>query len=124
MRVSSATRWRSSSLMPLIGLLQGRARGHVVRVGVDLHRLEVGELLAGEGVELGDGLDLVAEQADAPGPVLQVGGEELDHVAADPEQAAGEVDAEVRLYWRATRSAMSWRCSMRSPTFRPNDIAV
>ena len=35
-------------------------------------------------------LDLVAEQRDAPGAVLVVGGEELDGVAADAEGAAHE----------------------------------
>jgi hypothetical protein len=75
----------------LDGLLQGRARRHVVGVGVDLHELQVVRLLAGEGIELDDRFDLVAEQADPPGAVLEVGREELDHVAAHPEGAAREV---------------------------------
>src|SRR5690606_29409303 len=47
-------------------------------------------LLAGERVELGDGLNLVAEQADAPGAILEVDGEDLDGVAALAEGPALE----------------------------------
>ncbi len=72
-------------------LLQGRARRHVVRVGVDLHEGEVVGLLAGERIELDDRLDLVAEQADAPGAVFLVGREEFDEVAAHAEGAAREI---------------------------------
>ncbi len=75
----------------LDGLLQGRARRHVVRVRVDLHELQVVGLLAGERIELDDRLDLVAEEADAPGAVLQVGRKEFDHIAAHPKRAAGEI---------------------------------
>ena len=67
------------------------ARGRdVVAVGEDADEEEVGRFLAGERIELGDGFDLVAEQRDAPGGVLVVGGEELDGVAADAEGAADE----------------------------------
>jgi hypothetical protein len=62
-----------------------------VGVRVHLHELEVTHLLARQRIELDDRLDLVAEQADAPGPVLQVRRPQLDHVAAYPEGAAGEV---------------------------------
>ena len=72
-------------------LQQRRARRHIVRVGVDLDEFEVLRLLAGQRIEFGDGLDLVAEEADAPGAVLVVGGEDLDRVAAHAEHAAGEV---------------------------------
>ena len=48
-------------------------------------------LLAGQRVELDDALDLVAEQRDAPGAVLQMGREQLDRVAAHAEGAAAEV---------------------------------
>ena len=44
-------------------LAERRARRHVVAVGVDLDGRQVGGLLAGQRVELGDRLDLVAEQA-------------------------------------------------------------
>ena len=55
---------------------------------------EAGVLLADgaeEGVDLGEGVDLVAEELDAVG-VLVVGGVDLDDVAADAEGAAAEVD--------------------------------
>ena len=63
----------------------------VVALGVDG---EAGVLLADgaeEGVDLGEGVDLVAEELDAEG-VLVVGGVDLDDVAADAEGAAAEVD--------------------------------
>ena len=46
---------------------------------------------AEEGVDLGEGIDLVAEEFDAVG-VLVVGGVDLDDVSADSEGAAAEVD--------------------------------
>ena len=72
-------------------LLEGRARRDVVAVGVDLDALQGAGLLAGQGVELVDRLDLVAEQRDPPGAVLQMGREDLHRVAAHPEGAAVEV---------------------------------
>ena len=74
------------------GLVQRRARGDVVAGGIDGDLLQLGGLLAGQGVELLDRLDLVAEQADAPGAVLLVDGEDLDRVAALAEHAALEID--------------------------------
>ena len=70
---------------------QRRPRRDVVRVGVDLHRLELAVGGAGQRVELDDRLDLVAEEIDAPGAVLKVGREQVDGVAADAERAAAEV---------------------------------
>ncbi len=69
------------------GLAQGRARRHIVAVRIDLDRGQVAGLLAGQGIELHDRLDLVAEHGDAPGAVLIVGGKDLDHVAAAAEGA-------------------------------------
>ncbi len=71
--------------------VQRRARRHIVRIGVDLHRFQVAGLGAGQRVEFGDGVDLVAEHADAPGRVFQVGRENLDRVTAHAEGAAGEI---------------------------------
>ena len=71
-------------------LVEGGARGHVVGVGVYLDRFQVARLLAGQRVELGDRLDLVAPERNAPGRVLKVGGEDLDRVTAHPERAAGK----------------------------------
>jgi hypothetical protein len=62
-----------------------------VAVGVDLDGLQGIGLLARQRVELGDRFDLVAEQREAPGPVLVVGGEELDGIAPHPKGAAHEV---------------------------------
>ncbi len=67
--------------------VQRRPRRHIVRIGVDLHRLEVTGLLAGERIELGDRVDLVSEHRDAPGGILQVGGKDFDRVAAHAEGA-------------------------------------
>ncbi len=72
-------------------LMQRRLRRHVVGVRVDLHEFQIGNLLAGERIELLNAFDLVAEQLDAPGAVLVVRGEEVDHVAAHAERAALEV---------------------------------
>ena len=54
--------------------------------------VELGERHAAQRVELGDRLDLVAEELDADGAVLLVGREDLDGVAAHAEGAAVEVD--------------------------------
>src|SRR3546814_5653282 len=59
-----------------------------VRIDLDLvHRRGAA---AGQGIELDQALDLVAEQRDAPGPVLQMRRPDLDHVAAHAEAAAIE----------------------------------
>ena len=73
-------------------LVERRTGRHIVRVGVDLDGLQVTGLLAGQRIEFGDRLDLVAEQRDAPGRVLEVGGEDLDRVAAHAKRPAHEVD--------------------------------
>ena len=75
----------------LDGLVQRRARGDVMGVGIDLDLPEAVSLLPRQGVELVDGLDLVAEQRDAPGAVLHVGGEQLHCVAAHAKGTPGEV---------------------------------
>ena len=72
-------------------LLQRRLRRHIMGVGVDLHQAELVGLGAGQGIELGQALDLVAEQRDAPGAVLEMGRQELDGVAAHAEGAAREI---------------------------------
>ena len=60
-------------------------------VGVDLDEFEVLRLRARQRIEFADRLDLVAEEADAPGAILIVGGEELDRIAAHAEEAAREI---------------------------------
>ena len=73
------------------GLFQGGLGRHVVGVGIDFHLLEFGGLLAGERIEFGNVFDLVAEEGEAPGAVLEMGGEEFHRVAADAEGAADEI---------------------------------
>ena len=70
---------------PLDRLLQCRPRRDVVAVGVDADLLVIALACAGQGVELDNRLKLVSEEAEPPSAVLQVGGPDLDHVAAHPE---------------------------------------
>ena len=72
-------------------LFQRRLGRHVMRVGVDLDHAELVGLGPGQGIELGEALDRVAEQRDAPGAVLQMGRPQLDRVAAHPEVPAHEI---------------------------------
>src|SRR5690606_26996501 len=72
-------------------LVQCRTWRHIVRVGVDLHRLQVTGLLASQRIEFSDGLDLVAEKRNAPCAVFQVGGKDFDRVAAHAERATGKI---------------------------------
>ena len=59
-------------------------RRHEVRGGVDVELLALGEHLAGQRVDLGDPLHLVAEELD-PDEEVVVGRLELQGVAADAE---------------------------------------
>ncbi len=76
-------------LDPRDRLLQAFLVGDVVRRREQHERVELLDDLAGERVDRGDALDLVAEQRDAHRPFL-VGGEHLDRVAADAELVARE----------------------------------
>ena len=67
--------------------LQLVGRRDVVRGRVDVELVALGEHLAGERVELGDALDLVAEELDADDEVV-VGRLELERVAAHAEPGA------------------------------------
>ena len=102
--VRCRSRWASSSLPcssklgdPLLELgldldhrvLDRLLLGHVVGGGPDRDVVDLVEDLAGERVEVGDRLDLVAEQLHPVGR-LGVGGEDLHHLALDPEGAAGQ----------------------------------
>ena len=71
-------------------LLHRGAGGDVVGVGVDADLLEAVGLDAGEGIEFDDGFELFAEEGEAPGAVFEVGGPNLDRVAAHAEGAALE----------------------------------
>ncbi len=72
-------------------LLQRRARRHIVRVGVDLDVVERAGRAARQRIELGDAVDLVAEQFHAPGAVFVMRRENVDRVAAHAERAAHEI---------------------------------
>ena len=78
-------------LDPLGRLGERRLRGHIVAVGVELDLVERVGALAGQRVELHDALDLVAEQAEPPGAILEVGRKDLDRIAARAERAAVQV---------------------------------
>jgi hypothetical protein len=67
----------------------GLVPGHVVGGGEDHQLLEIVTQVPGEGVELADALDGVAEELDAHG-LLLVGGMQFDGVAPDPEAAPAE----------------------------------
>ena len=69
------------------GLLELLGRRDVVRGGIDVELVALGQDLAGQRVELGDPLDLVAEELDAHDEVV-VGGLQLERVAADAEAGA------------------------------------
>ena len=71
-------------------LLQRGLGRHVVAVGVDDDVVQRQGLVAGQRIELGDRFDLVAEHLEAPGPILVMGREQVDRVAAHPEAAALE----------------------------------
>jgi hypothetical protein len=84
-------RWLQLGLDALDRLLHRRARRHVVRVGVDRGRFrKLSVFSPGQRVELGDALQLVAEEGQPPGAVLKVGGPDLERVAAHAERAALE----------------------------------
>ncbi len=69
-------------------LIEGRARGDVVAVGIDADLLEGIGLGPGQRIEFGDRLQLVAKEGKAPGAVFKVGGPDFQTVAAHPETAA------------------------------------
>ncbi len=57
-------------------------------VRVDADAVKAVRLGAGEGVEFGDALQLLAEEGEAPGAILKVGGPDFERIAADTEAAA------------------------------------
>ena len=80
-----------SARMESMAVLLALGLDDVVGLGIDG---QAGVLLldgAEERIDLGEGVDLVAEEFDAVG-VFVVGGIDLDDVAADAEGAAAEVD--------------------------------
>ncbi len=71
-------------------LCERRTRCHIMRIGVDFDRIELGSFLPRQRIEFEDRIHLVAEQGDAPGTVLVMRRENVDDVAAHPEAAARE----------------------------------
>ena len=65
------------------GVVGGREDGHVVLMA---------QHFAGEGVDLGDALDLVPEEADAEGLAFVPHGEDVENVPPDPEGAPLEIE--------------------------------
>ncbi|MEY9489336.1 hypothetical protein RKD26_005130 [Streptomyces calvus] len=86
---SSVRRSPSSFSMSLTARSRRSGAGDVVGGREDVQLLVVADDLAGERVQRGQGLDLVAEHLDADGELL-VDREDLDGVAADAEGAAAE----------------------------------
>ena len=82
-------------------LLERRARRHVMRIGINADAVEVGDGLARQRIELGDRLDLVAEEADTPRGVLVMRREDFEAVAADAKLPRWKA-ASLRLYCNAT----------------------
>ncbi len=74
------------------GVSQLRFRCDVVRAGVDFVVVEVFQHASAHGIDLSNRFDLVAEELDADGALMFVGGKNLDDVATDAERAAVEVD--------------------------------
>ena len=66
-------------------LKHGRSRCHIVRIRVDAHRFDLSAPFPCQRIDLHDLLDLVAEEADSPGPVLEMGWPDIEGVAAQAE---------------------------------------
>jgi hypothetical protein len=81
------------------------------REDLDLHPLD--QQLAGQGVDLDDPLDLVTEELD-PDRDLLVGGEDLQRVAADPNEPRTSVMS-LRSYWMSIR----WRTTLSRRVWPP-----
>src|SRR4051812_9769527 len=73
-------------------LFHRRPGRDVMAVRIDPHAVEARALGPRQRVEFADLLDLVAEEADPPGHILVVAGENLEAVAPHPEAAARESD--------------------------------
>ena len=80
---------------------------------VDVHVLALGEQLARERVDLGDPLDLVAEELDADDALLR-GRPELERVATHPEARASEVGV-VALVLQVDEVAQHRVAAVRAP---------
>ena len=61
---------------------------HIVRVRIDADLFKGPCTLTGQRVKLGDGFQFLPKEGQLPGPVLQVGREDLQCIATHPERAA------------------------------------
>ena len=73
-------------------LHDGRLRGHVVRVGVETHFLQLGRLFARQRVKLPDAFDLIAKERQPPGAVFHMGRIDLNRVTPNAEHAPLEAN--------------------------------
>ena len=73
------------------GLLQCRARRHIVRIGKNGDLFQRLRFFTGQRINLENILDLVTKQRDAPGPVFKVGRKQLYIVAAHAKGTAHEI---------------------------------
>ena len=107
-------------------LMQCRLGHDVVAVGVDDDLLHLAGALTGEGIELLDGLDFVAEHGDAPRAVLEMTGKDLERIAPDPEGAALEcsVVAAVLQFDKAAHDALALDLHARPEGHRHGRIAL
>ena len=72
-------------LNPGHGLHQGRARGDVVRIGIDRDRIHAGKFMPGQRIKLGQFLNLVPKHRHPPCAVFRMGRENFQNIAAHPE---------------------------------------
>ena len=73
------------------GAIELVARGDVVRGRVDGHMADDALRHAADGVDLGDAVDLVAEELHADGPAGPVDGVNFHGIAAHAERVSGEI---------------------------------
>ena len=71
-------------------LLHGRARGHIVAVGIDPHPFKRISARPCQRVKLNNGLQLFAKKAQTPSPVVQMRRPNLQTVSTHPKSAALE----------------------------------
>ena len=102
---SSSSRTLRSAAICIHRLLQGRLGRHIVAVGIDMDLAQLGMLLAGQRVVTRRSIRSRRRTGcDAPGAVVQVGGEQLDRVACGARNAPrGEAHVVARRYCSSTR---------------------
>ena len=97
------------------GLGQRRARRHIMRIGVNLHRVELGRFPARQRIEFENRIHLVAEQGHAPGAVLVMRRENVDGVAAHAESSRARTPRRCGGIAARPGAPADRRAGMRSP---------